>query len=179
MTSATDELRRLLDERGVRWWEEDGHTLWYGQSINHAASAFSSFMFGENDKVHLSAMVTPEQAIAATLGSEEPTYEQWRAISEAIGDAMEYAHDKAIEHPDKADPLWNLDEYVNRVIEVAFGEPVTLGSGECEFEYAHGITDTLKETVDVYFCSACGSPNYSDNEPMFCQYCGCGRRVKR
>lgn len=69
--SATDELRRLLDERGVRWWEEDGHTLWYGQSTNHAASAFSSFMFGENDKVHLSAMVTPAQAIAATLGSGE------------------------------------------------------------------------------------------------------------
>lgn len=66
--TATEELRRLLDERGVRWWEEDSHTLWYGQSINHAASAFSSFMLGENDKVHLSAMVTPEQAIAATLG---------------------------------------------------------------------------------------------------------------
>lgn len=65
MTSATE---RLLDERGVEWWEEDGHTLWYGESLHHAASAFSSFMFGENERVHLNAMVTPEQAIDATLG---------------------------------------------------------------------------------------------------------------
>ena len=69
MTSATEELRRMLDERGARWWEEDGHTLWYGESIHHAASAFSSFLFGENERVHLNAMVTPEQAVEATLGS--------------------------------------------------------------------------------------------------------------
>ena len=68
MTSATERLRALLDERGVEWWEEDGHTLWYGESLHHAASAFSSFMFGENERVHLNAMVTPEQAVAATLG---------------------------------------------------------------------------------------------------------------
>ena len=66
--TATEELRRLLDERRVEWWEEDGHTLWYGESLHHAASAFSSFMFGENERVHLNAMVTPEQAVAATLG---------------------------------------------------------------------------------------------------------------
>lgn len=48
------------------------------------------------------------------------TYDQWRQISEAVGDAMQYAHDKALEHPDKADPLWNLDEYVNRIINVVF-----------------------------------------------------------
>lgn len=66
--TATERLRALLDERGVEWWEEDGHTLWYGESIHHAASAFSSFMFGENERVHLNAMVTPEQAVAATLG---------------------------------------------------------------------------------------------------------------
>ena len=68
MTSATERLRALLDERGVEWWEEDGHTLWYGESLHHAASAFSSFMFGESERVHLNAMVTPEQAIDATLG---------------------------------------------------------------------------------------------------------------
>lgn len=63
-----ERVQRLLDERGVEWWEEDGHTLWYGESLHHAASAFSSFMFGENERVHLNAMVTPEQAVAATLG---------------------------------------------------------------------------------------------------------------
>lgn len=66
--NSTDKLRAMLDERGVRWWEEDGHTLWYGESIHHAASAFSSFLFGENERVHLNAMVTPAQAVEATLG---------------------------------------------------------------------------------------------------------------
>ena len=48
------------------------------------------------------------------------TYNQWREISEAVADAMQYAHDKAIEHPDKADPLWNMDEYVDRILDAAF-----------------------------------------------------------
>ena len=66
--SATEELRRLLDERGVEWDEVDHHTLWWGESIHHQASAYSSILFGESGRVHLSAMVTPAQAIAATLG---------------------------------------------------------------------------------------------------------------
>ena len=67
--TATDKLRRLLDERGVKWEEVDKHTLWWGESVHHRASAYSSILFGESERVHLSAMVTPEQAIAATLGS--------------------------------------------------------------------------------------------------------------
>ena len=86
MTSATERLRALLDERGVEWWAEDGHTLWYGESINHAASAFSSFMFGENERVHLNAMVTPEQAVAAMLGPGTCRFEQ---IPEALFDDIE------------------------------------------------------------------------------------------
>jgi hypothetical protein len=64
---------------------------------------------------------TPEQAIVATVGERYYAYDEWRAISEAVGDAMEYAHEHAVMYPDKADPLWNIDEYVNRVLEVAYG----------------------------------------------------------
>ena len=67
--TATEELRRLLDERGVEWTEADNHTLWWGESTHHQASAYSSILFGESERVHLSAMVTPKQAIAATLGA--------------------------------------------------------------------------------------------------------------
>ena len=66
--TATDDLRRMLDERGVEWEEVDGHTLWWGESDHHQASAFSSILFGESERVHLNAMVTPQQAIEATLG---------------------------------------------------------------------------------------------------------------
>ena len=75
--TATERLRELLDERGVEWSEEEGHTLWWGESAYHRASAYSSFTFGENDRVHLSAMVTPEQAIAATLGTLRPSLPHW------------------------------------------------------------------------------------------------------
>lgn len=44
------------------------------------------------------------------------SYEQWCAVSDAVASAMEYAHDRAIECPEHADPLWNLDEYVNKVM---------------------------------------------------------------
>lgn len=51
---------------------------------------------------------------------KEYTYEEWRDISNIIGDAMQYAHDRAIEFPDKADPFWNLDEYVNRILNIVY-----------------------------------------------------------
>ena len=50
------------------------------------------------------------------------TYDQWCEISTAVADAMQYAHDKALEHGDAADPIWNLDEYVNRIIAAAFSK---------------------------------------------------------
>ena len=124
-TSATERLRALLDERGVEWWEEDGHTLWYGESLHHAASAFSSFMFGENERVHLNAMVTPEQAVAATLG-ETPTphvedlgrlHDELRdAIVEILGNRCDW---------DQAGV-----RHAHEVLERA----ATLGRGTCRFE---------------------------------------------
>ena len=64
----------------------------------------------------------------STLGRDKYSYKQWREISNAVGDAMEYAYNKAIECPDNwADPLWNLDEYVNRILKAAFEGEATLG----------------------------------------------------
>jgi hypothetical protein len=54
------------------------------------------------------------------------SYEQWRAVSDAVASAMEYAHDKAIECPEHADPLWNLDEYVNKVMEAMLPKPTKM-----------------------------------------------------
>ena len=51
------------------------------------------------------------------------SYEQWRAVSNAVASAMEYAHDRAIECPEHADPLWNLDEYVNKVMAALSPKP--------------------------------------------------------
>ena len=73
MTSATEELRRLLDERGVEHTKRDGMkatsithiTHWYNNGVD---AEFAEQIRGGT---RLEATgVTPEQTIAATLGSE-------------------------------------------------------------------------------------------------------------
>ena len=65
MTSATDELRRLLDERGVEWtysigpfpqtnWEV-GDVVWHAKELERGFDVTTRYL-------------TPEQAVEATLG---------------------------------------------------------------------------------------------------------------
>ena len=65
--TATDELRRLLDERGVEW-ADDGYattcTVW-------AANGIVWHGLWRNDCIELIAHLTPQQAIDATLGRGE------------------------------------------------------------------------------------------------------------
>jgi len=118
---------------------------------------------GANGKVFIiTDYLTPEQAIAATVGARDYTYDEWRAINEAVGDAMEYAHEHAVMYPDKADPLWNIDEYVNRVLEVAYGpKDATTGAGTCR-----NIAELNREGVSGYFfvCSECGLAVHADRD---------------
>jgi len=124
----------------------------------------------------------------ATLGRDRYSYGQWREISNAVGDAMEYAHDRAIEHPDAADPLWNLDEYVNRILKVAFEGEATLERGTC-----HNASKIMDEHGQARFaCSECGAwidsrmlwnPEYRNGESPWVSDCklnycpNCGRKV--
>lgn len=82
MTSETDELRRLLDERGVEWEGCDGvgymFTYWTTQKGAFSYFARESEQRYGTDKLLLETtgstegalVVTAEQAVAATLGSE-------------------------------------------------------------------------------------------------------------
>lgn len=73
--TATDELRRMLGERGVEWWNETDPEP---QSITMARADEQLIEYHENANgstgYHIFNMhdLTPEQAIAATLG-ETPT----------------------------------------------------------------------------------------------------------
>ena len=62
--TATDDLRRLLDERGVEWCD-DGYpttcTVWVSNGIVWHG-------LWRDDCIELIAHLTPEQAIDATLG---------------------------------------------------------------------------------------------------------------
>ena len=62
--SATDELRRLLDERGVEW--DYGITGTASTMFN--ANGVELTFIDMRDGVTCSTILTPEQAIAATVG---------------------------------------------------------------------------------------------------------------
>lgn len=73
MTSATEELRRLLDERGVEWWNE--FAAMHRSNYTHFEPDGGMFVdVWEQDgklgiETHTDYRFTPEQAIAATLGA--------------------------------------------------------------------------------------------------------------
>ena len=65
----TEKLRRLLDERGVEWQDKEGPfpiTAWESNDVIWVAKAYRTGVFSVETRP-----VTPEQAIAATLGSGE------------------------------------------------------------------------------------------------------------
>jgi len=78
--SATDELRRLLDERGVEWRKtphyssesQDNETVFAGDGIEWYANDHLNGMLGLRAAKY---EVTPEQAIEATLGRGKCIYE--------------------------------------------------------------------------------------------------------
>lgn len=92
--SATDELRRLLDERGVEYRWDNGTATWYVDGTMYNAWGY------DNERLTMSVChLTPEQAIAATLGEQgyytdrddEGTHIMCAQCGEYIGIAEEIA----------------------------------------------------------------------------------------
>lgn len=93
--TATEELRRMLDERGVEWmpvaWNPKRETFY------HAANGvgFCANEYTDGVKIYTDATITPEQAIAATLGATDarPTQEESSGtchVESSIIDTYEY-----------------------------------------------------------------------------------------
>lgn len=91
MTS-TDELRRMLDERGVEYEvdERNAITKWsthYGAFVFFARQREGKLLVETTVATEHSVILTPDQAIAATLGSdrekalEELVRDMWREIT--------------------------------------------------------------------------------------------------
>ena len=211
--SATDELRRLLDERGVEYLKDDGESIratkWkarkQGAFLEHAM--FVEYANGETDFTFPSSAVTPEQAIAATLGVVDKGEPQgadgnldrsqidwlrfmpdgWDGTPPTLGCGKltaEQVRDLIKRHSMAVDYVGNVRRLDNNVFEEIADElNAALGSGECEMEtdwdYLHGgITDAPEDTW-AYMCSACGwSFRYDIGiKPKHCP--NCGRKVKR
>lgn len=88
MTSATEELRKLLDERGVEWIDRSNG---YVDVTEYAANGVAwvvitkNYINPDNDWMKIrSNRITPEQAVAATLGRptwrnsyDQKRYDRW------------------------------------------------------------------------------------------------------
>jgi len=70
MTSATDELRRLLDERGVEHFDATECTLWGYEQTSDSTGCYrcAADEVGEGFMTLRMHHITPAQAIDATLG---------------------------------------------------------------------------------------------------------------
>lgn len=189
--TATDELRKLLDERGVEWWpmhddevgyREDRDTEFLVYGCKHVAHEWGCRLQVD--------MLTPEQAISATLGRERET-ELQKALNKAAGNwakadaelckALDFmriwisedAHLGESELSavfEKAEGLRNLDAIESAIT-------ATLGAGTCrlpETRIDHGSIQ-YNGTTSWRLCSACGAEVLAD-PANFCP--NCGRRVE-
>ena len=172
--TATESLRQLLDERGVKWEEPDPYqdaTAWVGSNnIEYVAHEGISFD-GPTGRLILFCL-TPEQAVEATLGPREQL--PYDELIESL------RRDWDIEASwDGLRRFWYVgltDEGVRKRDE----REATLGRGTCKMEAT--LTNPFETRIDEYHCSECGE--YCSVEkvmgktepPKFCPECG--RRVE-
>lgn len=177
--TATDELRRLLDERGVEWvagtpidnyifstfWLDANGVEWRAVGVN-----------SDCETLRISAHITPAQAIEATLGR---------------GNAGRYVglrQGKYWERTENSDYYcggcgWKVTDHDSYCPECGGAlHKATLGRGEC-----HDAEDSGTD----FCCSACGARLYIDTGDTYTMiaadertiierpnYCpNCGRRV--
>lgn len=141
--SATDELRRMLDERGVEW---EAPTSFDGTARYDTVAG--GYWFHEfNGKITIHGL-DPEQAIAATLGRGVLSASQ---VSNAV-----YAHSI---HADCADADWQA---------IADELNATLGRGTCHITdsgpWGHPYVCSA--------CGASFDPEVYDGEFNYCPNCG-------
>ena len=75
--TATDELRKLLDERGVEWSSPSGLNSSFADSITFIGNVAVVSEIDGSDLLRINFDGTPEQAVEATLGQrEQPPYDE-------------------------------------------------------------------------------------------------------
>jgi len=98
--TATDTLRRLLDERGVEWWEDafasKHRTVFDGKD----GVRYCVYQLGSSPFISSTLPVTPEQAIAATLGVEPDEAAMVKLHDRMNAALLEYERAQGIEKRD-------------------------------------------------------------------------------
>lgn len=161
--SATDTIRAMLDERGVEW----DYGITGSTTTKFRVNGIDLTFTPMRDGLVCSTILTPEQAIEATLGRGD-TY---------TCDDVESAFVRGYSLgtlPVGSDPQWdeNVQTVDEHMADLGWVRKATLGRGEC--------TDTGRY---CFMCSECG---WTANEPhhafggFWPNYCpSCGAKVVR
>lgn len=178
--TATERLRELLDERGVKW--ERG--LPTETIVREPIDALYVERPDGRMHVYFRSYLTPEQAIAATLGRED-TYTR-----EDVESAFVSGYSLG-SLPVGSDPQWdeNRQTVDEHMAELGWVRKATLGSSNCtnseragtchadETEHIEcGTIDGRHYDIHVMECSECGRTyEYVFGGYEFCP--NCGRKV--
>lgn len=156
--SATDELRRMLNEHGIEYDADDTGdvsqvTYWQSNGIEWSADGRDEYL--AFDAVQL---ITPEQAIAATLESDS---EYERKMDALLCQLTNGKFSKT--------RTYDLD-FMESVVREEFETECVSESETCQMKL-------LWSNIDAgacFKCSACGGiVSTFGPEPRFCSKCGC------
>jgi len=174
--TATERLRELLDERGVEWWYGIGEksTVFDGEhDVRYEVDGTLGLLF-----IRSALDVTPEQAIAATLGNERTAFleEKVKRQGEYIDKLTKEKKALFAQNCESATRHAGQIDAMQKKLDAA-----TMGAGTCR-----DLADTPQYGDKTRFeCSECGYEynavggfgcDYGD-EPDF-RFCpNCGRKV--
>ena len=173
--TATEELRRLLDERGVEHYDGTERTLWgYEQTgentgIYRFAASEISGGFLQFDMFR----ITPEQAVAATLGDERLAFleEKVKLQGEYIVKLSEENRVLLAQNCEAATRHAGQMDYMQLKLEAA-----TADADKCHMRLAYEEDDADGCIwPDHYECDKCGAKVGGIMPPKFCP--NCGRKV--
>lgn len=175
--TATDELRGGLTKRGIKWrWEDERTTYWYVTVDGEEWGEWTAIEMG--GYLHLSFssgdVLTPAQAIDATLGSDD-TFTR-----EDVEGAFVSGYSLGLDMFDSSKPEkgWNqnernLDEEMEDLGWVR-KDAATRGSGTCQLKRASWDDGTCTWGC---ICSACDA-HLEHETGIGYNYCPvCGRKV--
>jgi len=154
-SKVTSEFRKLLDESGTKYEPNGEETLVRLDGKTYRIWAY------DNERLVMSiAYLTPEQVISATLGSDEPPYDELLRCLE---------NDWHISASwDGLRKFWNI-ELTEEGVRMRDAE---LGSGTCELVETDSYSNP-HEFVHVLECSACGETcEHVNGSYPRCPHCG-------
>jgi len=171
MVNPTDELCAKLDELGVEYDTYDLPNGEHGLSwIDGNDIEWEVVQQGENFRIHALQLVTPEQAIAATVGTEPDEATMLKLHDRMNAALLDYESAMGIDGGNGANAVPFVNE-MHKIIEDA----AKAGVGTCRC-----TVETSDDYYDDYtrYHMSCGFTMYSDDidKPRFCG--GCGRRIE-